>query len=325
MAMNSGELRYAELSVEDALSARGFLPENSMALSCLLLAQLVRSNLLMEAELEADRDSTLRAARRTATELERFSEDSNAVWARAVYFITIGDDDQAHATFCEGSKDQSQGRSWMAACCANGWFNRRESAKAVQAFERGEGRDDQLLWTIPLFLRMEQASDVKALVEEHIANRQVRGKSTDIFGVLDWAAFRLIGDQVRADETAERWLDYRVPGDFGEQWQTLAAYMVGKVSAAEVISACEGARFAQSYAHYIIAVDSLANGDRESARKHFRSSMDLKFFALFSASWSKSFLARLEQDPTWPPWIPVRGREEARNEVGVSTVNGGDE
>ncbi len=49
----------------------------------------------------------------------------------------------------------------------------------------------------------------------------------------------------------------------------------------------------------------LSEGDRTGAREHFGESLDTNIFYYFDYSWSHAFLARMDQDPTWPPWIPL--------------------
>lgn len=41
--------------------------------------------------------------------------------------------------------------------------------------------------------------------------------------------------------------------------------------------------------------------------------------------WSKRFLARMSEDPTWPPWIPMRDGDEAKNITEPTKVNGADD
>jgi hypothetical protein len=62
----------------------------------------------------------------------------------------------------------------------------------------------------------------------------------------------------------------------------------------------------QCYAHYIIGITRLSEGDRDGAHKHFAAAVATRFTNIQEYDWSRAFLARLERDPTWPPWIPVK-------------------
>jgi hypothetical protein len=61
--------------------------------------------------------------------------------------------------------------------------------------------------------------------------------------------------------------------------------------------------------HHYIALERLAEGDREGARKHFR-----KCVATGCHNWENydrrcAYLDRMKKDPTWPSWIPVKKNE----------------
>ncbi len=305
LAMHTGELRHAERAVEDAAAATSFLPGNALALACHLETQVVRANLLREAGRDAEADAAVARGAELETRLRHFPKDANAVWARVNFYRMTGQDDAAHDTMCSGSQILMWSQSYMAACCANGWFDRYEPDKALAAFYDARGPEGQLLWLIPVFLQMEQVDDRKALLDEILANHTTRASSSGFFEILDWATLRLLGDETRAAAIGAQWAKYNVPGDFSAQWDALAEYIAGGSTVEETVRRTAGARFPQSYAHYAIAIDLLARGDRDAARYHFKASVDLNFFNLFSHYWSQSFLKRLEADPTWPPWIPM--------------------
>jgi lipoprotein NlpI len=88
-------------------------------------------------------------------------------------------------------------------------------------------------------------------------------------------------------------------------WQRMLDYNCGSVSADELLVACQD-RFAQCVAHYFIALTKLAEGDRPGARAHFRKAIATRYYPSVYYALSRTFLLRLEQDPRWPPWIPVK-------------------
>ncbi len=86
-----------------------------------------------------------------------------------------------------------------------------------------------------------------------------------------------------------------------------ADYMTGELSADALIAAArEGSRTRICEAHYVVGMDALANGDRETAAHHFRKSIETNHFVRWAYDWSHAFLERLEEDPTWPKWIDVK-------------------
>ena len=58
-------------------------------------------------------------------------------------------------------------------------------------------------------------------------------------------------------------------------------------------------------AHFMIAMTLLSDGDREGATDHFGKSV-ATHVRFPEADMSRAFLARLERDRSWPPWIPVK-------------------
>jgi hypothetical protein len=50
----------------------------------------------------------------------------------------------------------------------------------------------------------------------------------------------------------------------------------------------------------------LSDGDRAGAREHFQKSLDTKFYGNNAYPYARAFLARLNRDPEWPKWIPVK-------------------
>jgi len=58
--------------------------------------------------------------------------------------------------------------------------------------------------------------------------------------------------------------------------------------------------------HFLIGLIRLGDGDRDSARRHLKASVEAHDPYTRNYKVSRAFLARMEKDPTWPPWIPVK-------------------
>ncbi len=85
-------------------------------------------------------------------------------------------------------------------------------------------------------------------------------------------------------------------------------YNRGELAEVDFLQAANGAR-QRCLAHYHVALTYLADGDRENARRHFRACQDTQFVFAWEFEWSRAFLARLQADPKWPPWIPEKKKE----------------
>jgi hypothetical protein len=55
--------------------------------------------------------------------------------------------------------------------------------------------------------------------------------------------------------------------------------------------------------HYLIGLVRLSEGDREGARKHFKTAVDTRFYSHITYPYARAFLERLERDEKWPQWI----------------------
>ena len=73
-----------------------------------------------------------------------------------------------------------------------------------------------------------------------------------------------------------------------------------------LLTAAGDSRGDRCEAHFFVGLNLLADGHRAEAAQHFQKSVETRVFEYFEHGWSRAFLARLRQDPTWPPWIPLK-------------------
>jgi lipoprotein NlpI len=81
-------------------------------------------------------------------------------------------------------------------------------------------------------------------------------------------------------------------------------YCAGVLSAEELLKAEAGSRGNQCAAHFYVALDRLSQGDCAGAREHLQKALATGAFGLREYQLSRLFLKRMDQDPTWPRWIP---------------------
>ena len=74
-----------------------------------------------------------------------------------------------------------------------------------------------------------------------------------------------------------------------------------------------------------IGIMELAKGHRIAATKHFRAAVDTRVFRFAEREWSRMFLYKLAEDPTWPPWIPIRDEDEVKSTPENSALGGNNE
>jgi len=83
-------------------------------------------------------------------------------------------------------------------------------------------------------------------------------------------------------------------------------YNCGELSEGGLLKAAGASRISLCEAHFFIGLTKLAEDDRADALAHFRAALATRVFGTFDYDWSGAFLARMEKDPSWPPWIPFK-------------------
>jgi hypothetical protein len=109
-----------------------------------------------------------------------------------------------------------------------------------------------------------------------------------------------------------------------QKWyQPLLDYDCGEISAEQLLESAGTSRWQLIEAHFAIGVDLLSDGDRRGAAEHFQRCTDTYVLEYMEYKWSRAFLERLQRDPTWPPWIPVKEGDEStkrqKSEAGLAT------
>jgi hypothetical protein len=59
-------------------------------------------------------------------------------------------------------------------------------------------------------------------------------------------------------------------------------------------------------AHWHIGIRQLADRDRAGARRHFEACRALHYPYFYGYLESRALLARMDRNPDWPDWIPVK-------------------
>ena len=119
---------------------------------------------------------------------------------------------------------------------------------------------------------------------------------------------RFLGRKQEAIEVSRKFLARpdRFPAVRKESFRRALEYCAGQRSEADLLQSMQASRLDLSNAHFSIALSALADGDREKARRHLQRCFDTRYFEALPYSLSRSLLARMSQDPAWPPWIKPR-------------------
>jgi hypothetical protein len=298
-AQMMGELRSAELAMEDALVIRGMQPDNPFVLGRSVYAHLVAAGLYEGAGRHQDRDRVLAQARRDAQELERFPTSPITARARFDYYAYLDNEPDAYAM------SQNAGDFRHALML----YGRGEFTKALEAAERnlssGHGH----------WMDRVQRGFILAELPDGPARARVAYQETMAHTSVGWQMIPpmillLLGEkaeavraysQLRKDVITTRhddwaWLD-------GWSLKSLD-YNCGLITADVLLKAAGRSPLKLCEAHWEIGLWRLSTGDRAGARDHWRKCVATQDFENWAWLWARAFLNRMNEDPAWPPWIP---------------------
>jgi serine/threonine protein kinase len=299
-AMDTGDPADAEFALKDADAARQNLPENPVALRRSLFAHLVAAGAYEQTGQVEKRRAALAEAASDARGLKRFPALPDAVLSRLEYFWFV---DDLGAIFQElRLATEKSDYPALAYPYALVLYRRGEFDQALEVMERIRGRGG--FEDLQIFLLMELPHGrVRALdaLKKMIAREENSFHKINCLSLLRLLAPK---SEAVAAGLALRRHPGRVPRAGRELSQQLLDYSCDLLSEDELLKAFAHSRNFQCIAHYFIALRKLAAGNRDAAREHLRKSVATRAFNFYSWELSRVFLARMDQDSAWPPWIP---------------------
>ncbi|MBX9581210.1 MAG: serine/threonine protein kinase [Gemmataceae bacterium] len=133
------------------------------------------------------------------------------------------------------------------------------------------------------------------------------GKSDDpSYRMVAAEGLLLLGRAGEARAALEELRGKQFPSAYRKAYTALLDHSSGRpVTEAEVIEASSGHRFLRCETALFLGLRNLSGGDREAAKRHLRDGATRYRCPMSLATWwCMAFLARMEKDPAWPPWIP---------------------
>ena len=89
-------------------------------------------------------------------------------------------------------------------------------------------------------------------------------------------------------------------------YEHLFNYYVGQIDSDRLLQRAGNSQWNLCEGHYAIGMMKLSEGRRAEAKRHFQESVNTRVYWFVEYVRSRAFLKRLERDPNWPPWIPVK-------------------
>jgi tetratricopeptide (TPR) repeat protein len=304
-AQSTGEPRDAEQALEDVRVATALLPGNPVALLNSVWAYLTAAALYEEHGQREKSQAALEEAGRDARALEPHDSFARAAFTRALY-LGYRDDEEALRTDYQRARKKGTLVFGAYQYC-HLLFRRGKFAEALEVLEHLPSIGDNFRNNLDRaqFLTLLPDGQARALLCYQEACKAAPDAGTHLMHLH--TPLLLLG---RRDEAAKAYLQLRQRGlglpSAGGWYNQLLRFKCDLLSIAELLHAATASRRNQCEAHYHIALRLLAEGDRGAAAKHFQQVVATRVLNFVEYTWSCTFLARLEKDPDWPPWIPPK-------------------
>jgi serine/threonine protein kinase len=300
----------AEQALGDVHVAQALLPGNRAALTASLEAHLTAACAYERHQQPAKRKTALERAERDAAALKalpslpRRSQD-----ARLRYLDYVGDEEAIRAEYVREKPSTGgaiAGRWYFLQLYRQGKF-----AEALEVAEQMPRTGSELSYRMRRAFVLAQLPDGPALaLKEFQAAKKAwpggpRGRRGEFYPPT---ILLFLG---RKEEAAALYRDMAEAGvhsplDRTRWYQKACEHFAGMRSAEELLAGAGGSQWFLCEGHFFIGLRLLAEGDRAGARRHFEDSVATRVLHYMEYDWSRAFLARLENDRTWPPWIPIR-------------------
>jgi tetratricopeptide (TPR) repeat protein len=306
LALQTSDLAAAEQAIEHVSAVKAMMPSNPHALISSGYTHLVAVQLLGEAGHEERRRAVLVQAERDAGALARFPTHPGAVFWRYQYLSYVGQEDAALAELARIS--EQTGHIGVITSFARELYRRGEYQRAAEFLDRRKS-DPGNTSTVHIArgFVLAELPDGPARALEAYKDAAALGPTGQITQFGPETILLLLGrkaEAVAVCREARRQAVLPPPEAEGRYW--VMDYGSELITADELLQAAGRSRGRRSFCHYRIALQLLADGDRAGAREHFRRCVAANFVFAAAHGWAKAFLARMEQDPAWPPWIPMK-------------------
>ena len=307
IAQQTGRPEDTELAIEDAGVARALLPKNPVALAISLEAHLVAANTyerLGQAEKSA---AAQEQAARDAETLKRFPTFPRGVRSRLLYLDRIGDEEGIRAEYLRVK--EGQGVPSAARFYFHVLYRRGEFAEALKVLEHYPKTGNEMMVHIMRAFTLANLPDgpAKALAEYREAVESGKGGRRGARGDLyPPTVLCFLG---RSQEAADFYrmiskAGVDLPREKGRWYQKVVDFQAGLASADDLLATAGSSQWYLCEGHFFIGINLLGRGDRQGAREHFEKSIDTRVVWFLEHEWSRSLLARMQNDRAWPPWIP---------------------
>jgi hypothetical protein len=277
------------------------LADNPFILSVSVSAHMVAANVYLHAGKQEKRQAELKEAERDAQALKRWDTLTFPFHGFRVYFELTGQElallDLARRA--AGNSDAP----YFADCYAEALYRRGQTREALEVLDRRKWKtflgDYYRVCILAELHPQDRRAAYEGMAKRYISeNRGFVGYMVTLLCTLGYK------------DEAVAVLRAHVQLGSAEAWdKDLLDYWTEAISEHEFWKIRSGSMWGRHRGHYEVALVRLTKGDRAGAREHLRQAVQTRVILPYPAYFCTSFLARMEKDPTWPPWIPMKTDE----------------
>ena len=307
--LEADDTQLADGAVRDAEAAKTLGPDNPSALVVSVFAHQAAAALHGRPGRDAQRAAVLLAnGRRDVDALARFPHMPAAVLARGRFLEFAGEEDAAMEVWRTAARWRS-GNAWTAYYYISALGRRGDLAAALEFADGAatRGRAVEVAHAVLLAEFPERHEEALGIIRAAAAGGPEWPRALDesvfhlMLGQSDEAAARAQAAAPRMEAAARPAPPWAAPA---------LAYLADPSPAAEAefLAAAGPFKSSQLVAHAFIGLGRLSDGDRAGARESFEQAVGTRCFNLtIPYELARLCLARMDQDPAWPPWIPAGG------------------
>jgi tetratricopeptide (TPR) repeat protein/tRNA A-37 threonylcarbamoyl transferase component Bud32 len=303
-AMMTADPVEVERAITELCLAKDMIPDDPSAIASIVSAYLAAANIYGEVGQTNQRSTALTRAQAEADALKRHPRHLEAVLARVFYFDYVGDEEALLAELrraCEESVGPLLNHFYGLAL-----YRRGDFPAALAVMDRGTQTAGGVADHFRSYVLVELPDGPERALEDFHRIWPKLSPSMETFALQTIP--RLLGRKAEAIEACRNFRpEFGAFGSWRNGWfQRVLAYNCDLIDSNEFLKDAGASRWNQCEAHFHIGITCLADGDRSAAREHFKKCVAVRIFYSFEYQWGRAFLARLEQNPSWPPWIPIK-------------------
>jgi tetratricopeptide (TPR) repeat protein len=301
----TGNLDLIHQAMQDVVAAKSILRGNPAVLGGSVYVHHYAAILYEQSGKTEQRDAALHIARQDADELKAFPDLPSAVFHRGLFLADYGNEMEALRVFEEGFRRRQT-------------ISRMNWTYGMLLFQRGDAQNAADI--IGRFVPAGTERDATlAIIVAELPDGQRRarkicdaisGEPTELAMIDRCTVLQYLGEKEKACKLLQ---------DFRPRFEHYPQYLMNfyrnhldylrnpdETAAEKWLATADLPSRVQGYIHPFIGITRLGDGNRAAARRHFELGRKLRDPYYPASVLNNAILARMDRDPDWPPWIPVR-------------------